>query len=514
MFVNVLTLGFWTLLSRFLGFARDILIAAALGAGPAADAFFVALRLPNLFRLLFGEGAFTAAFVPAFAGTLAAVGRAAARRLAEEVTSVMVAGLAALTVLGVAFMPFVVKFLAPGFAAMPATAALAVTFSRLTFPYLMLICLTAQLSAVLNGLDRFAVPAITPIVYNLVLIAALFLFTPYVAGPGYALALGVTLGGVAQLAIVGFGLGRAKLALRLHRPRLTAGVKLVFRRMAPGTIAAGATQINLTVDVIIASLLPPGTVSVLYYAERINQLPMGVIGVAFSTALLPLLSRQVHAAEEEAARASLNRAVEAGLLLALPAAAAIAAAARPIIFTLFERGAFGGHDVTRAAAALIADAVGLPGFILIKVFAPGFFARGDTVTPVRIALGCMVLNVVLNLALMHPLQQVGVALATSLASTVNAASLGLVLFRRGHFRPDTRLLVRLPRMALASTLMAGALVIARELAPPALFLAPLGRWLGLCLLVLLGLGVYGLFGQAGGAFDWRELRRGLLPAKG
>ncbi len=288
--------------SRLLGFARDMLIAAMLGAGPVADAFFVALKLPNLFRRLFGEGAFNAAFVPQFSGMLAAEGPQAARQFATEAFAVMTFWLGALTIAGEVFMPQMMAVLAPGFAATPEKFALAVALSRITFPYLLLICLAALVSGVLNGMERFTAASASYVLFNAISIAFMLWLTPYVATAGHALSWGVTASGVAQLALLLWAARRAGMPLALPRPRLTPRMHVLLRRMLPGLLGAGVTQLNLAVDVIIASLLPAGTVSLLYYADRVQQLPLGVIGTAVGTALLPLLSRQVRAGEGEAAR--------------------------------------------------------------------------------------------------------------------------------------------------------------------------------------------------------------------
>ncbi|MBV8578249.1 MAG: murein biosynthesis integral membrane protein MurJ, partial [Acetobacteraceae bacterium] len=286
---GILTVGGWTMASRVLGFARDILIAAFVGTGPVADAFFVANKLPNLFRRLFGEGAFNAAFVPEFSGLLAAEGPDAAKQFAQEAISVLAFWLLALTILGEIFMPQIMIVLAPGFTEIPEKFALAVELTRITFPYLLLICLAAVLSGVLNGLHRFAAAAAAPLLFNAISIAAMIGLAPYVPTVGHALAWGVSISGVVQLILLLAAVRRAGMRLRLPRPRLTPQMRLLMRRMAPGLVGAGATQLNQAVDVIIASLLPPGTVSLLYYAERVYQLPLGTIGVAVGTAILPVL---------------------------------------------------------------------------------------------------------------------------------------------------------------------------------------------------------------------------------
>src|SRR6195952_4373084 len=450
---GIVTVGMWTLISRILGFARDMLIAALIGTGPISDAFFVALKLPNLFRRLFGEGAFNAAFVPAFSGLLHTEGVGAAKQFAREAFAVMAFWLGVLTVVGEIFMPELMGVLAPGFAADPAKFALGISPSRITFPYLVLICLAALVSGVLNSLDRFTAASASYVLFNIISIACMIWMTPYVPTVGHALSWGVTISGVAQLGLLLFAIRRAGMALSLPRPRLTPQMRLLMRRMAPGLLGAGVTQLNLAVDVIIASLLPSGTVSVLYFADRIQQLPLGVIGTAVGTAVLPLLSRQVRAGEAAAAISTLNRAIEYGLFLTLPAALALVICAQPIMLVLFGRGAFDLESVRMSSQSLAAYALGLPAFVLVKVFAPAFFARGDTSMPVKIGVGSVGLNLLLNLVLMVPLAHIGPALATSLAALCNVGGLAFILLRRGHWVPDRQLRRRCGGMLGASMAM-------------------------------------------------------------
>jgi putative peptidoglycan lipid II flippase len=503
---GVLTVGGWTMASRMLGFARDMLIAAMLGAGPVADAFFVALKLPNLFRRLFGEGAFNAAFVPEFTGLLAAEGPQAARQFAIEAFAVMTFWLGVVTIAGEVFMPQMMAVLAPGFAAIPAKFALAVDLSRITFPYLILICLAALVAGVLNGLERYTAASASYVLFNAVSIASMLWLTPYVPTAGHALSWGVTASGVAQLALLMWASRRAGMPLALPRPRLTPRMRVLLRRMLPGLVGAGVTQLNLAVDVIIASLLPAGTVSLLYYADRVQQLPLGVIGTAVGTALLPLLSRQARAGEGEAAVATLNRAIEYALFLTLPAALALIVSAHPVMSVLFGRGAFDAESVRLSAQSLAAYAVGLPAFVLVKVLAPGFFARGDTATPVKIGLAAVALNLAMNVAFMVPLQNVGPPLATSLAAIFNVCGLGMVLARRGLLRLDAQLQRRALRMVLATGAMGVSLWLAQEM----LFAAPLhgvARFGALAALVGIGLAAYAAAAAGFGAGDWRAVGR-------
>ena len=517
MLKGVLTVGLWTMLSRVLGFARDMLIAALLGAGPVADAFFVALKLPNLFRRLFGEGAFNVAFVPEFSGLLTAEGPQAARQFASEAFAVLTFWLCVMTVLGEIFMPWMMAVLAPGFEADPAKFALAVDLSRITFPYLVLICLAALVSGVLNGMERFTAAAASYVLFNVISIACMLWLTPYVPTAGHALSWGVTASGVAQLGLLIWAARRAGMGLNLPRPRLTPQMRVLLRRMAPGLVGAGVTQLNLAVDVIISSLLPAGTVSILYYADRVQQLPLGVIGTAVGTALLPLLSRQVRSGEAEASVATLNRAIEYALLLTLPAAVALIVSAWPVMWVLFGRGAFDAESARLSAQSLAAYAVGLPAFVLVKVLAPGFFARGDTATPVKIGMAAVALNLAMNVAFMVPLQHIGPALATSLAAIFNVLWLGGVLARRGQMRPDAGLRRRGGRMLAAAGVMGLVLWGTQRV----LFATPLHgavRMAALAVLVTVGLVVYGAAVMAFGAADWRGVvgmlvRRRRVAAK-
>ncbi len=507
---GILTVGGWTMASRFLGFARDILIADLLGAGPVADAFFLANRLPNLFRRLFGEGAFNAAFVPGFAGLLETEGADAARRFAEQAIAVMAFWLFGLTVLAEIFMPQLMGLYALGFTDDPAKFALTVELGRITFPYMPLICLTALLSGVLNGLDRFAAAAAAPLIYNVVSIAFMLVLPGIVPTVGHAAAWGVSVSGVAQILLLYWAVNRAGMRLHIPRPRLTPQMRLLFRRMAPGLLGSGVIQLNLAVDAFIAGLLPAGTVSVIYYADRINQLPLGVIGAAVGTALLPTLSRQVRSAQPEQAVSTLNRAIEYALMLTLPAALALLVVALPIMSVLFGRGAFTHDDAVRSAQALAAYAVGLPAFVIVKVLVPAFFARGDTKAPVWTGTLAVALNLALNFAFMVPLQHMGPPLASSVAAWFNVVLLAWLLNKRDHMAADAALLRRVPRMLAAGLVMCAVLWGVEHTLFAAIGTAHGLRWVALALLVGSGLAAYGVAGQLLGGFDLREAAAMIL----
>lgn len=495
----IATIGGWTMLSRVTGLAREMLIARYLGAGLVSDAFFVAFRFPNLFRSLFAEGAFNPAFVPLFAGKLEQEGQDAARDFAERCQAVLVFALLAFVALMEIFMPAAMYVLAPGFGDLPGKLELATELSRITFPYLLFISMVSLQSGVLNALGRFAAAAGTPVLLNLVSIAVLVALAPYTPTAGHAMAWGVFVSGIAQFSWLVFSMRRADMRLRFVRPRLSPDVALMLKRVIPGAVGAGVYQINLTINTMIASKVANGAVSYLNYAERVNQLPLGVVGVAIGTALLPMLSRQLRAGETQAAGESQNRAMEMGLLLTLPAAAALMTIAHPIITVLFQRGSFTAADTDAVARALMVLASGLPAYVLVKVLTPGFFAREDTRTPVRVAGAAMVLNVALNLLLMAPLGYLGMALSTSLAAWFNVAALGWRLHRRGYFTIDTRLRARLPRILAACTAMSGGLWGVMTLSAPWLAL-PGWRIAALVLLTLTGMAAYGaavvIFGAA------------------
>lgn len=505
----IAVVGGFTMLSRVAGLARDILIARYLGAGLIADAFFVAFKLPNFFRRLFAEGAFNAAFVPMFSRLLEREGRTVARDFAAEIMSVLVAVLLVFCGLMQVFMPLMMFVLAPGFADDPAKFDLTVELTRLTFPYLLFISLVSLQGGILNSLNRFAEVAFTPVLLNLVMIAAMLLFARELETAGHALAWGVSIAGIVQFVWLALALRREGFALNLAWPRLTPRVREFWRLMLPGTVGAGAVQINLMIDIVIASLLPQGAVSFLYYADRINQLPIGVIGIAVGTALLPMMSRQLTAGDEQGAMNSQNRSLEAAVLFGLPAMAAFLVIAEPIVAGLYQRGAFDAAATDATALALIAYAVGIPAYVLIKVLTPGFFARQDTRTPVRIAVGTLVLHLALNLTLIWPLQHVGLALATAIAAWVNTIALAVVLHRRGHLVLDARLKSRLPRILLAVAVMVFALFLADHFGRAPME-AAVGRITALGLLILVGLVSYGAAVLATGAARTQELRR-FLP---
>ncbi len=505
--------GGFTLISRFAGFARDLLMARFLGAGFAADAFLVAFRLPNLFRSLFAEGAFSAAFVPMVSAKLGRKdGGVADPRAGMDFTEQALALLTPiLLIFSTLFMLAagpIVWVMTGGFQdGDPEKLAFTTELTRLTFPYLLLISITALLGGVLNAVGRFWVNAAAPILLNVAMVGALLLFRGDSAvETARALAVSVSVAGMLQLVWLAWGCHRAGLLPRLRWPRMTGETRTLLRRIGPAALGAGATQVNLLVSTMIAArLLPQGSVSYLYYADRLNQLPLGMIGIGMGVALLPTMSRLLGAGNPEAAIHQQNRAIEFVLLLSLPAAFAFIAAAEPIISALFQQGEFGRDDTVAAYRALQAFALGLPAYVLIKVLTPGFHSRGDTRTPMRIALVAIGANLLGNLTLIWWFQHVGIALATALSAWLNVGLLWWFLHKRQDYHADAGVRRTVPRMVAAGVLMAVALGFVSGFVMPYTQGPGLQRLLALGLLVGGGVVVYFGAGLALGAYDPRQL---------
>jgi putative peptidoglycan lipid II flippase len=502
------TVGGLNLVSRILGFVRDILIARLIGAGPIADAFFVALRYPNLFRSLFAEGAFNAAFVPMFAGRLQESGLEAARRFAEQVLAVLLSVLLAFTALAQLAMPWLIYAIAPGFSEEPAKLELAVLFTQITFPYLLFMSLTALHGGILNSLHRFAHAAAAPMILNIVLIVALALVVPLTGMPGHVLSWGVAVAGLAQFLWLVHGCRRAGIALRVPVPRLTPPVRRLLRLMIPGVIGAGAMQLNLLIGTIVASL-QSSAVSYLYYADRLYQLPLAVVGTAAGIVLLPSLARSLKAGRHDVAAHTLSRGIEFTMFLIFPATAALIAMPAPIVAVLFERGAFGPAETSATAWAVLAYATGLPAYVLVKVLAPCFFAREDTRTPFFFAVIAMAANALLSLGLFFLIGHVGIALSTALASWLNVALLALTLHRRGHLEFDPQLRRRLPRLFAAGAAMGLVLWLVAPAFDRWLAASLLLQVLALVLLVLGGAALYGVLAVLSRGASLADIRQAM-----
>jgi putative peptidoglycan lipid II flippase len=511
---SFMTVGGNTAASRVLGFAREVLIAAALGAGPVADAFYAAFRFPNLFRRLFAEGAFNSAFIPLFARNLEGGGMAGAKAFAGEVLAALLVILLALTALAEIVTPFFVgTIIAPGFADDAAKFDLTVLLTRIMFPYLACMSLVAMLSGVLNALHRYFAAAFAPVLLNVILVTILagsiWLGLP-AERIGVVMGIGVFLAGFAQLALLALAVRRAGFPLRIARPRLTPGVKRLLVLATPAAIAGGITQINLFIGQIIASQ-KDGAIAVLQYADRVYQLPLGIVGIAIGVVLLPELSRALKAGHMREAAHNQNRSLEFALFLTLPAAAALVVIPEEVVRVLYERGAFSVATSGIVARALAVFALGLPAFVLIKVFQPGFFAREDTKTPMYAAAAAMVTNIALSLLLFPYLEEVAIALATTLSGWLNAGILFTLLMRRGHWPLDRPTLRRIALMLGVSVVMALALVaIAAGLGfafqPSASLILQAGA---LLVLIVAGAAIYFALAHVLGAADLGALARNL-----
>ena len=500
MIERILTVGGLTLVSRLTGFVRDIMLAAILGAGPIADAFFVALRLPNHFRAIFAEGAFNAAFVPAYARIRTSGGAGPAGLFADRIFTLLFAVEAVLLVVALVFTPTVIGLLAPGLSRDPGRFTLAVELTRITFPYLLLVSLVTLYGGILNALHRFAAAASAPILLNLAMMATLALAS-FFPTAGHAAAWGVLAAGCLEVALVAADARRNKVLPSFRAFALDDDVRRFFKALGPATIGSGGTQIALFADTIIGSFLAAGALSAIYYADRLNQLPIGVIGIAAGTVLLPEMASRIAAGDETGARHAQNRAVEFTLLLSIPCVAAYLVAPDLIMRALFTRGAFTAADAAAAGATLAAYTIGLVPFVLIRSVSATFLARGDTATPVKALLASVIVNVALKLLLMRDYAQVGLAFATSIGVWINFALLVWYARRADLIAVDARLKRSAARLALAGlaltlALFAGQHVLDRLVAD----LPALRAEIELGALAILGAVVYGgalalLFGR-------------------
>ncbi len=480
------TVSSMTLLSRILGFVRDFVIARAFGAGMATDAFFVAFRLPNLLRRLFAEGAFSQAFVPILAEYKNRRGIEETRRLADHVASLLFLALLGVTALGIAGAPVLIYVSAPGFAADAGKFTLTVELTRIAFPYILFISLVSLAGGILNTWSRFAVPAFTPVLLNLSFIGMALFAAPWFHPPILALAWAVFIGGILQLALQLPFLAKIGMLPRFSLSLRDEGVRRILGLMLPAVLGVSVSQISLLINTIFASFLPTGSVSWLYYADRLMEFPAGLLGAALGTILLPSLSKSFSDNDHGEFSALLDWGLRLTFLLTLPAALALALLAIPLLSTLFNYGAFQAEDVLKTREALVAYSIGLTGLILVKVLAPGFYARQNIRTPVKIALITLAATQLMNAAFIVPLKHAGLALSIGLASCLNASLLWHGLRRRGAYVPlpgwrlfGFRLFIAL--VAMGGVLWLGAGDTSRWIGVPAL-----ERVMRLCLIVVAG----------------------------
>ncbi len=492
MFKALAKVGSLTLVSRVLGFVRDLVLAQVFGAGALTDAFFVAFKIPNFLRRLFAEGAFSAAFVPILSEYKQQRSHGELKLFVDRVAGTLGGVLLLLTLLGVLGAPLLVLLFAPGFAEMPGVSELTAEMLRLTFPYLLFISLTAFVAGILNAFDRFAVPAFTPVLLNLFMIAAALWLAPRMEQPIVALAWAVLLAGVAQFL---FQLPFLRPLGLLPRFRFTPrdpGVRRVGGLMLPALFGVSVTQLNLLLSTLVASFLEAGSISWLYYADRLMEFPVGVLGVALGTVILPSLSKRHADAAPEVFSRTLDWGVRVTLLLGVPSAIGLAILAGPIVATLFQSAHFDAHDVRMSSYSLIAYSAGLLAFLLVKVLAPGFYARQDTRTPVRYATVAVVANTLLMALLVWPLQAAGLALATSLSASLNAGQLYWGLRRQGVYRPPAGWGLLWSAISAASVAMSVALWFAMGDLAVWLAMPRSEAALRLVGLIVLGGGVYSL----------------------
>lgn len=522
LFKSIATFGGFTLLSRITGFGRDMILANFLGAGAVSDAFFVAFKLPNCFRSLFAEGAFTSAFVPMLSQKLVSDGKQKSMNFAAEAISVLAFYLALFVLLMEIFMPQVVAVLAPGFAESGGKVELATTLSRITFPFLLFVSIVSFQSGILNSLGKFAAPASAPVILNVMMIISVFIFVPFSITPAHGIAIGVSVAGLLEILWLSWFLHKENVYLK---PRLNivkiskeADIKTLFKRITPGILGAGVYQLNMFVDTVLVSLVGTGAISWLYYANRMQQLPLGVVGAAIGVALLPILSKQLKADEIDEARKTQDKAVEYGALLSLPAAVGLIVLAEPIINILFQHGRFNDTDTVMTARALIAYAVGLPLYVLVKALAPNFFARGDTKTPVKYSIVVLLTNLAFCLILMKPFGHVGIACATTIAAFVSLYQYIHGLKKRGHWQFSIPLTQKIGKIIFCSTIMGGVMYGA-EFA----INIRLGDWLNCPLLPkliifaflgILGVASFLVMTKLTGVLNIADILKSLLKRKG
>ena len=514
------SVGSATMASRVLGFIREALIASLLGAGPVADAFYAAFRFPNLFRRLLAEGAFNSAFIPLFAKELEGGGPSAAQVFARQVLSVLLVILIALSALAMIFMgPLVATVIAPKFVELPDKFELTVLLAQIMFPYLAAMSLVAMLSGILNSYRHYFLAALSPVLLNVVLVLVLLAAAARNADAqwiGIAMACGVTVSGALQLVLLIVGVRRTGFQISIGMPRFTPPVRRLLWLALPAAITGGITQLNLLVGQIIVSG-DNGAISIINYADRINQLPLGVIGIAIGVVLLPELSRALKEGDRASVVQLQNRSLEFGLGLTVPAAIALLVIPAPIVALLFERGAFDRQTTDLTAAVLAGFAVGLPAFVLNKILTPAFYAREDMRSPMWFAGVNAAVNIIGSLILFPVLGVLGVAIATSLAGWINALMLAIALYRLDQFRPSAETVRRVVLIIVASLLMGAFLFVAMQVSGTQTMDASFPIRLGLMALIILAAAViYFALAIVTGAIDRQQLmlalrRRGKKP---
>ena len=496
------TVSFLTLVSRILGFVREQLIASYAGAGPFTDAFFLAWRLPNVFRRLFGEGAFSVSFIPIYAEELKK-GPLQAKQFANHVFSILTLSLLGLVLFFELFMPYLIYGIAPGFTDNPEQFAHTILYARIMFPYILLISLVAFGAGILNTVGHFFAASLSPIVLNLTSILSLLLFQHLIPKALLeTLSYAVVVGGCVQLLILYIGTMKVQLHFKFVRPQLSPTIKKLFQKMVPGALGAGVYQINLFISDIIASFIP-AAVSYLNYADRINQLPLGTIGVAMSMVLLPHLARCVQGTDKQALHRAQEKALIFSLFLCIPAAVALYVLSSDIIEAVYYRNAFTATAWHATAKTLAAFSIGLPAYVIIKVLNTNFFARGDTKTPVKVATICLIINALLTIFFAWLWQYQGIAFATSVTAWINVCLLASLLYRAKQLHFQRGFLMRLAKITLSAAVMGYCLTFINTW----LMHQQIAAIYKILYLIIAGLGIYMLFVYVAKAVDLHELKR-------
>ncbi|MEM8833340.1 MAG: murein biosynthesis integral membrane protein MurJ [Pseudomonadota bacterium] len=506
----ITTVAGFTGLSRVFGFIRDILTAAILGAGPIADAFFVALKLPNFFRRVTAEGAFSVSFVPLYSEMLEKDGKEKASVFASNAFAMMLVILVPFTLLALMAMPYIIYAIAPGFADDPIRYDLAVDLSRITFPYLIFMSLTALLGGMLNAHNKFAPFAAAPILFNVSLILALLFFTDFSETAGHAMAYGIALAGVSQFLLLVYFVKKHKLSLTIKVPEFSTNIKKLFKLMGPGVLGAGVMHVNLLVDLIIASLLASGSISYLYYEDRLNQLPLSMIGIAVGTALLPMLSKAMTAKDIAGTQNLFNRALEISLLLSLPAAVALFTIPETLIGALFERGKFTDADTAIAATVLMGYAIGLPAYVASKIFQTAYWSQQDTMSPVKVSIIITLLNIALSLMLIIPFGVAGIAISTGIVGWLQLGLLYRGIHKNESLQLDKRFGDVVFKIVFATLIMAFLLMVSDKYFMVFDDISEIERVTRLMALVIGGMAIYGAGILATGAIKIADIKQLLL----
>lgn len=508
---SIATISGYTALSRILGFLREIIMASYLGASLKSDALVVAIKLPSIIRRLFAEGAFNSAFVPIFTPLLNSKDPKESVRFAEEVLSILVVSLTGIILIAEIFMPHIMRFIVPGFAKTPERFDLVVQFMRITFPFILLIFLAALYGGILNSLERFVAVASSPVIGNMSILGTIFILVGLSYSPEHAFAFSALICGFVQLLWVFVPTYHYKIRLRLKWPQLTPNVKKFFMLIAPAAAGSGIVQINILIDTFMASLLPEGGISYLHYADRLNQLPLSMLGASIGTALLPLISKKISLNDQQGIIDSQNLALEYALLFVLPATLGLIILAYPLMEIFFEHGDFSSKDTLASAQTLKALALGLPAYIMIKIFSSPFFARQDVKTPLLFAIISVGMNIGLSLLLIHRLHYVGLALSTAISAWINVGFLIFALRKKGYFSLSPRLKKFLPRLFFAGLL---TFCLTKVLFPYFSFIMSRLELKFLEVFVLVGItvGGYILCARLTGALDIKDLKQQLRAA--